>query len=135
MSDDYGFESHKHPAVVHEHYHWHVTHNFSEQAQSFEHLASHHSHVHDHAELDEEERPLVPPEERYVSAADVLGALEGAHQVLPLALVRSTRADRRRCYWRSHFLRLAPYPQHVLTGQLPELRALEPSSDLWMPLS
>ena len=35
MSDDHGFESHKHPAVVHEHYHWHVTHNFNEQAQAW----------------------------------------------------------------------------------------------------
>ena len=51
MSDDFGFEQHTHEAVVHTHRHWHVTHNWSDTAQTFEHLASQHEHEHDHAEL------------------------------------------------------------------------------------
>lgn len=45
------FEKHDHEALVHEHEHWHVTHNWSENARTFEHLAAHHAHKHDHAAL------------------------------------------------------------------------------------
>lgn len=46
-----GFEEHSHPAVVHDHVHRHVTHNWSDQAQTFVHLGSEHAHTHDHGEL------------------------------------------------------------------------------------
>ena len=39
---EWGFEKHKHDAVVHNHEHWHVTHNWSDSAHTFEHLASQH---------------------------------------------------------------------------------------------
>jgi hypothetical protein len=53
------FEQHTHDALVHEHEHWHVTHNWSETAGTFEHLASKHSHPHDHAELTHSHAPHV----------------------------------------------------------------------------
>ena len=54
---DHHFEQHRHDAVVHSHEHWHVTHNFSEMAGTFEHLASLHAHEHDHAELEHSHYP------------------------------------------------------------------------------
>ena len=45
------FEDHEHDAVVHDHAHFHVTHNFHEVAGTFEHLSSRHDHEHDHAAL------------------------------------------------------------------------------------
>ncbi|MGH8903834.1 MAG: hypothetical protein ACRDYA_19700 [Egibacteraceae bacterium] len=45
------FEEHKHDPLVHEHDHWHVTHNWTEAAGTFEHLAAQHAHEHDHAAL------------------------------------------------------------------------------------
>jgi hypothetical protein len=45
------FEEHTHDPMVHTHEHWHVTHHWSETAGTFEHLASKHSHEHDHADL------------------------------------------------------------------------------------
>jgi hypothetical protein len=54
---DHHFEHHRHDAVVHSHEHWHVTHNFSEMAGTFEHLASQHAHAHDHAELEHSHYP------------------------------------------------------------------------------
>lgn len=45
------FEQHAHKAMVHDHEHWHVTHNWSDTAGTFEHLGSRHSHEHDHAAL------------------------------------------------------------------------------------
>lgn len=42
-------QQHDHDALVHDHEHWHVTHNWS--GGEFEHLASRHSHTHDHASL------------------------------------------------------------------------------------
>jgi len=44
-------QSHEHEALVHEHEHWHVTHNWDESRQTFEHLAARHSHEHDHASV------------------------------------------------------------------------------------
>jgi hypothetical protein len=46
------FETHEHDAVVHDHSHFHVTHNWSDHAQTFVHLSSEHSHEHDHAKLE-----------------------------------------------------------------------------------
>ena len=43
---------HAHEAMVHDHEHWHVTHNWSDTAGTFEHLASRHSHQHSHAPLE-----------------------------------------------------------------------------------
>ena len=43
------FEEHEHPAVVHNHGHYHVTHNFRDMTGGFEHLSSYHEHDHDHA--------------------------------------------------------------------------------------
>jgi hypothetical protein len=42
---------HEHDALVHDHQHWHVTHNWDEAKQTFEHLAARHAHVHDHASM------------------------------------------------------------------------------------
>ena len=46
-----GMQAHDHEALVHEHEHWHVTHNWNEEHQGFEHLAARHSHEHDHASV------------------------------------------------------------------------------------
>lgn len=45
------FEEHHHDAMVHDHEHWHVTHNFRAISGGFEHLSWKHAHEHDHAEL------------------------------------------------------------------------------------
>jgi hypothetical protein len=45
------FEPHEHEELAHSHPHYHVTHNWSDTAQTFEHLTSHHEHEHDHAAL------------------------------------------------------------------------------------
>ncbi|GEL18183.1 hypothetical protein [Pseudonocardia asaccharolytica] len=41
------FVEHIHDAMVHDHEHWHVTHDWSETAGTFEHLAVRHNHDHD----------------------------------------------------------------------------------------
>jgi hypothetical protein len=51
------FEKHDHEPLVHEHEHWHVTHNWSDTAGTFEHLAAQHSHIHDHAAVSHEHVP------------------------------------------------------------------------------
>lgn len=43
------FEEHQHDAMVHDHEHWHVTHNFRRMTGGFEHLSWKHRHEHDHA--------------------------------------------------------------------------------------
>jgi hypothetical protein len=50
MSDQQ-WQEHDHEAAVHNHRHYHVTHNFSEVAGTFQHLSSEHDHDHDHASL------------------------------------------------------------------------------------
>ena len=45
------FEAHEHPAVLHNHGHYHVTHNFREMTGGFEHHSSYHDHDHDHASV------------------------------------------------------------------------------------
>ncbi|WP_346279604.1 universal stress protein [Pseudonocardia sp.] len=45
------FDQHTHAGTVHDHEHWHVTHNWSDTAGTFEHLASRHSHEHNHAAI------------------------------------------------------------------------------------
>jgi hypothetical protein len=42
------FEEHEHDALVHDHEHWHVTHNHRAMTGGFEHLSWHHAHEHDH---------------------------------------------------------------------------------------
>jgi len=51
MSDHEGFEQQDHPALAHQHGHYHVTHNFNEASGGFVHLSSRHEHEHDHAAL------------------------------------------------------------------------------------
>lgn len=51
MSEMPQFEEHHHPDAVHDHEHWHVTHNFRAMTGGFEHLSWKHSHEHDHAEV------------------------------------------------------------------------------------
>jgi hypothetical protein len=46
------FEQHTHDATVHDHEHWHVTHNWSATAGTFEHLAAQHSHEHNHTAVE-----------------------------------------------------------------------------------
>jgi hypothetical protein len=46
---DSSWEQHEHDAVTHSHHHFHVTHNFREMTNGFEHLSSEHEHEHDHA--------------------------------------------------------------------------------------
>lgn len=41
------FDEHRHEALVHDHEHWHVTHNYKDGG--FEHLSWKHGHGHDHA--------------------------------------------------------------------------------------
>lgn len=49
---DNDFEPHRHEGMVHSHTHFHVTHNWSDNAQTFEHLSSTHEHEHDHAAVE-----------------------------------------------------------------------------------
>jgi hypothetical protein len=51
------FEEHEHPAAVHNHGHYHVTHNFREMTGGFEHLSSYHEHEHDHAAVNHSHYP------------------------------------------------------------------------------
>ncbi len=51
MGNQKEWEEHHHEAIVHDHAHYHVTHNFNERTGSFEHLSSRHSHPHDHGEI------------------------------------------------------------------------------------
>jgi hypothetical protein len=46
------FDQHTHDATVHDHEHWHVTHNWSATAGTFEHLAAKHRHEHNHAAVE-----------------------------------------------------------------------------------
>jgi hypothetical protein len=64
-------ERHTHDAMVHEHEHWHVTHNWSETAGTFEHLAARHSHPHDHAELTHSHVPHVDFDSEHAGEAHV----------------------------------------------------------------
>jgi hypothetical protein len=66
-----GLEQHTHDAVVHDHDHWHVTHNWSETARTFEHLASRHSHEHDHAALEHAHAPHADVEREHAGEAHV----------------------------------------------------------------
>jgi hypothetical protein len=65
------FEQHTHESVVHDHEHWHVTHNWSETAGTFEHLASKHSHPHDHAELTHSHVPHVDFDSEHAGEAHI----------------------------------------------------------------
>ena len=51
MADHPEFEEHTHDAMVHDHEHWHVTHNYRQMTGGFEHLSWKHSHEHDHAQV------------------------------------------------------------------------------------
>jgi hypothetical protein len=42
------WKEHEHEGLVHNHQHFHVTHNYSEMTGGFEHLGSSHAHEHDH---------------------------------------------------------------------------------------
>lgn len=61
MSDratiEQNFEPHSHDALVHTHRHFHVTHNWSPNAQTFEHLTWAHEHEHDHPAITHEHFP------------------------------------------------------------------------------
>lgn len=65
------FEQHTHESLVHDHEHWHVTHNWSETAGTFEHLASRHSHPHDHAELTHSHVPHVDFDSEHAGEAHI----------------------------------------------------------------
>ena len=64
-------EQHIHDAIVHNHEHWHVTHNWSATAGTFEHLASRHSHEHDHAALTHAHVPHVDFDSEHAGEAHV----------------------------------------------------------------
>jgi hypothetical protein len=51
VQDRPDFEEHHHDAMVHDHEHWHVTHNYRPMSGGFEHLSWKHSHEHDHAAM------------------------------------------------------------------------------------
>ena len=52
MADPENFERHAHDEIVHDHEHFHVTHNWSDTAGTFEYLSSKHSHPHDHTKVE-----------------------------------------------------------------------------------
>ena len=68
---DQQFDQHTHDAMVHQHEHWHVTHNWSETASTFEHLAARHSHEHDHASLTHAHVPHVDFDTEHAGEAHV----------------------------------------------------------------
>ena len=65
------FDQHTHQAMVHQHEHWHVTHNWSETAGTFEHLAARHSHEHDHASVTHAHVPHVDFDAEHAGEAHV----------------------------------------------------------------
>ena len=70
MSDDQ-FDTHQHDAIVHEHEHWHVTHNWNESTRSFDHLAARHVHEHDHASVEHAHLPHRDVEHEHQGEAHV----------------------------------------------------------------
>lgn len=68
MSDP-DFQQHHHEPMVHTHPHYHVTHNWSDTARTFEHLSSHHDHEHDHAGLTHSHLPHEDFESEHQSEA------------------------------------------------------------------
>ena len=54
---EHQWQDHDHEAMVHKHRHYHVTHNFSEVAGTFQHLTSEHDHDHDHAAISHSHYP------------------------------------------------------------------------------
>jgi hypothetical protein len=64
-------ESHEHDALVHDHEHWHVTHNWDESAQDFEHLAARHAHTHDHASVTHSHVPHEDVESEHLGEAHI----------------------------------------------------------------
>lgn len=65
------FDQHTHEAMVHQHEHWHVMHNWSETAGTFEHLAARHSHEHDHASVTHAHVPHVDFDAEHAGEAHV----------------------------------------------------------------
>ena len=68
---EHGFEHHQHDAMVHDHEHWHVTHNWSDTAMTFAHLASKHAHEHDHAQIDHAHVPHLDFESEHAGEAHI----------------------------------------------------------------
>jgi len=65
------WDEHKHDATVHDHGHYHVTHNFREMTGGFEHLSSWHEHEHDHAALTHRHYPHEDYEKEHQGEAHV----------------------------------------------------------------
>ena len=61
------FEQHQHDELVHDHEHWHVTHNY--KAGGFEHLSWKHSHAHDHPAVEHAHVPHEDFESEHVGEA------------------------------------------------------------------
>jgi hypothetical protein len=65
------WEEHHHEALVHDHRHYHVTHNYNDLTTGFDHLSSTHSHEHDHGELTHRHHPHVAFETEHLGEAHV----------------------------------------------------------------
>ncbi|HEV8626563.1 MAG TPA: hypothetical protein VG034_19125 [Acidimicrobiia bacterium] len=68
---DHGFEQHDHPALAHNHGHYHVTHNYNDASGGFVHLSSRHDHEHDHAPLSHAHYPHEDFEKEHVGEAHI----------------------------------------------------------------
>lgn len=56
-TEDLPIEQHEHEALVHDHGHYHVTHNLDDDTGAFRHLSSRHTHAHDHAAMQHSHTP------------------------------------------------------------------------------
>jgi hypothetical protein len=81
------FEEHEHPAVVHNHGHYHVTHNFREMTGGFEHLSSYHEHDHDHAAINHSHYPHEDFEREHEGEAHLH---DHGEAVKPIRVAKST---------------------------------------------
>ncbi len=68
---DHQWQDHDHEAMVHNHLHYHVTHNYSEVAGTFQHLSSEHEHDHDHAAISHAHYPHENFEHEHTGEAHV----------------------------------------------------------------
>src|SRR4051795_9367998 len=65
------YEEHTHEAMVHDHPHHHVTHNFNRLTGGFDHLSSEHSHDHDHASVTHGHHPHEDFEQEHQGEAHI----------------------------------------------------------------
>ncbi|HEX4978496.1 MAG TPA: hypothetical protein VFV35_00380 [Acidimicrobiales bacterium] len=73
-------EHHEHEALLHDHRHFHVTHNHNRLTGGFDHLYSEHSHSHDHAAVAHSHVPHQDFDSEHAGEAHVHDHLDPTHR-------------------------------------------------------